>query len=496
MPEKYLHGVYGDLGASQNLIAEASASTAAYVGTLPVHLVADYTDLVNRPVALTNYADALRKVGYSDDWDSFTLCEAIDAHFSNSVQPVGPIFVINVLDPDTDRGTQQDLTLNFAAGRALIPGDKTILNTVTIAGKTAGVDYALSYDHGRGGILVQDLTGTMTGEVSATAYSVTPEAVTAADIVGTVDTTSKTGLQALSYIYTEYGAPPALALAPRWSKEKVVHDALMAVCQKLNGKFYVFALGDLPFTYTAGGSAVEVKDIASAVNARLALSFTGEAEKTAWPMGAKTTAIGEKHYHISTITAVVMQQTDLTNNGIPYESPSNKPVDLNGYYIEGTKPPSYDEEHANELNAAGITTIVNRGGAWRLWGPHTAAYEYNGVTDDRAVFDSSMRMLFYLINNFILRNGDLIDTPLSRNAIDSILDQENSRLDLLVASGALLHADVQFSPSENSTEQMMRGDFAFNIVTTTVPVIKSVTAILSYTDAGAVELANILREEV
>lgn len=496
MPDTYLHGVYGELGPSQNLIAEASPSSAAYIGTLPVHLVHDYTGTVNRPVALSNFSEALRKVGYSDDWDSFTLCEAIDAHFQNNIQPVGPIYVINVLDPDTARTATKTATITFANGIALIPGDKTILKTVAITDMEYGDDFTLTYDVTRGGIVVRDLTGTLSGEVEVSYNEVTPDAVTESTIIGTADTSEKTGIQALSFIYTKYGGPPTLALAPKWSKLKTVHDALLAACRKLNGKFYVFALTDLPFSYTAEGNTIAVDNIDAAIGARVGLDFTDEAEKTAWPMGAKTTSAGTKHYHISTVTAVAVQQTDMANGGVPYESPSNKTVDLNNYYIEGVGTPLYDEDQANVLNAGGITTIVNRGGTWRLWGPHTAAYTFGGTVDARAVFDSSMRMLYYCINSFIMRNADDIDRPLSRNAIDSILNSEKSILDMHVANGALLYADIQFVPSENSTAGMIVGDFVFSLAVTTVPVIKSIKGVLSYTSAGATELSNILQEEV
>lgn len=497
MPNEYLHGTYGELGASQNLIAVSSQTPVAYVGTLPVHLIADYSELVNRPIRVRNYSEAVRTVGYSDDWKSFTLCEAIDAHFSNSIQPIGPIYLINVLDPDTMRGAQEQTELTFSAGIAMIPGDKTILNTVELVGLTEGEDYSLEYVPAQKGIAIRDLKGTIAAPVTANYFTVSPEAVSESSIIGEVTDTGKTGLQAIGYLYSESGVVPAVVAAPGWSKEKNVHDAMVAVASKVNGKFYAFALSDIPMEYEQSGTTVEVKTISAAQVAQTTLGFMAESEKTAWPMAQKVDGNTAKVYHISTLTAVAMQQTDLANGGLPFTSPSNMPVDATGYYFDaGSTPPIYEEDQLNELNKQGITSIVRRGGTWRLWGPHTAAYKFGGDTDARAVFDSSMRMLYYVINDFLQRYADVIDTPLTRNAVDTILDSQNSIMDVWVAAGALLYADIQFVPSDNSTDDILDGDFKFRLAVTTTPMVKSITGVLSYSNAGVLELSQVLQEEV
>lgn len=496
MPDKYLHGMYPEIGESQNLIAEPTKTVAAYVCTLPVHLVQNYKGLVNRPIMLHNYGAALRQVGYSDDWDSFTGCEAIDAHFNNDILPVGPICMINVLNPDTMRGEQKTENLTFTNGRAFIEGDKTIISTVEITGKVLGQDYSLTYDVGRTGVIVRDLKGTIADSPECTYYVVDPSRVTESDIIGEVNESERTGIHAITYIYSQGGVVPSLVLAPKWSKNKAVHDAMIAAAHKLNGKFYAFALSDLPFKYMKGGAEQTVDTIAKAIDAREALGFTEESEKTAWPMGQKTVLDTAKRYHLSTIMAVTAQQTDAQTGGIPYHSPSNKPVDLNGFYIaEKDTQPLYEEEQLNELNAKGITTIVNRGGSWRLWGPHTAAYDFYGKTDERAIFDVSMRMLYFCINGFMVRNMDAIDGNLTKNEVDAILNTENGVMDSYVQGGALLYGNVNFVPSENPVENMVTGDFVFNLLVTTPKVIKSITGKISYTNAGVIDLVEILQED-
>ena len=50
------------------------------------------------------------KLGYAQNWADFTLCEAFAQHFDNTVGNVGPIYVVNVLDPDVHRVVWTPLT--------------------------------------------------------------------------------------------------------------------------------------------------------------------------------------------------------------------------------------------------------------------------------------------------------------------------------------------------------------------------------------------------
>ena len=80
----------------------------------------------------------------SEKWSKYTLCEAIEAHFNNRIGNVGPIYVINVLDPATMQGTEVSTQLTFANKKATITSDDIILSTFAIEGKTLGTDYTLS----------------------------------------------------------------------------------------------------------------------------------------------------------------------------------------------------------------------------------------------------------------------------------------------------------------------------------------------------------------
>ena len=94
----YRHGIYvSEQETSMIAPLNGTAGLQVVIGTAPVHLLADPAAAINKPLLVYSKAEAIAAVGYSDDFASFTLCEAISASFA--VVNVAPLVLINVLDP-------------------------------------------------------------------------------------------------------------------------------------------------------------------------------------------------------------------------------------------------------------------------------------------------------------------------------------------------------------------------------------------------------------
>jgi hypothetical protein len=158
----YKHGAYGEITKSKAVAAAQADTVLVYVGTAPVHLISGYSaaGIINTPVRLRNMDEARATFGYLDDWDSYTLCEAFAEHFNNSVANSGPIYVINVLDPDTQKDTQ--VTLNnqdLSDGPVKISnGHNVILDTVGVTGKVKGTNFDVSYDAEEDVVVITPIT--------------------------------------------------------------------------------------------------------------------------------------------------------------------------------------------------------------------------------------------------------------------------------------------------------------------------------------------------
>lgn len=484
MANEYLYGAYGHLGDSVAQSATQAGTTPVYVGCAPVNLIRGYGDLdvVNYPVKLSNLPNAQQTVGYSSNWDSFSLCEPINAHFNNTKGNIGPIYVINVLDPDVHRKADTTtVSLAFSNGRATIKSDTIILDTLALEGKVLGVDYAVDYNFTKGTVIINSIgTTKITGSVTASYNEVDPSMVETADIIGGVTAGGEySGLGALQLLYQEKYAVCNLLAAPGWSEIPEVYNAMVVAASQINGHWDAFVCGDIPLT--DGDEAVDT--IAKALAWKKENGYTNERSKVFWPMAKGTDG---NTYHLSTMAVVELMRADYSHDSVPMETCGNKTIPAAAQHFgEGSTNRGFDQVTAKELTSNGISTCVFWGGNWVLWGDHTAAYAYGADVDPRCIFDVSMRMLFHITNSFQREWGVVIDEPFTKQLRDRIINREQEKLDALVARGALIgNPSVLFLESENSTTDMMNGDFRWDIPVTPTPPLKSATVYVAYTDAG------------
>jgi len=481
----YKHGTYGELTASKVKSAATTDTVVVYVGAAPINLVRGYADaaLVNAPIKISNMVDAQTKVGYSDDWDGFSLCEAFAEHFDNTVGNVGPIYIINVLDPDTHRKAEETtISVAFSAGRGEFASSKIILDTIAIADKVEGVDFEVSYNYNSGKVVITSLNDSdrLNGDITVSFVEVDPTKIATADIVGQKTAAGAySGLASIALLYQKENVVANVIAAPGWSQIPAVYTAMVSAAKKINGHWDAFVVADIPLT----DDGASVDTIAKALAWKEANGYTSEFSKVCWPM--VTDGSGRK-FHLSTVTAATMQRVDIEHAGVPFESPSNKQIMATGQFFGADSPNmGYDQQTANGLNEKGITTAVYWGGQWVLWGPHTAAFAYGGDMDARAIFDVNIRMLMHITNGFQLRNGTRIDEPMDVNLKDAIINSEQEILDGYAGMGALLGTPtVLFVESENPEGNLMNGDFVWNINATPTAPFKSGTARVTYTDEG------------
>lgn len=476
---EYKHGTYGEFSPSIGAVPTDSGSIAVYVGTAPINLVRGYADkdLVNQPVKISNLSNAQSTVGYSDDWDTFTLCEAIKVHFDNSIGNVGPIVFINVLDPDTHRAaeavTQQ---ITFANGTAYIVSDKIIIDTLVLEGKTEGTDYEVEYDHNiKRVVLTSD---TITEAVTATYNVVDASGIDKLTIIGrSTDDGEYSGLGAVNLVYTGLNVVPNILAVPGWSHDKDVYAAMLKASTKINGHWDAFVNADMPV------EAGTLDTISAAIKWQEDNDYTAERSKIYWP---KWKGNDGNLYHLSVLGTWKMMQVDAENYDVPMESVSNKQI-LYGklYFGEGSKNKGYDQQTANKLNEKGITTATYWGGINVLWGPHTAAFEHGNITDNRAIFETSIRMMMHVTNSFQQEWGLTIDEPMTLALSETIKNREQEKLDALKSMGALVGDPVvEFLATDNTVDNLVQGDFVWSSRITPTPPFKSGTMRVAYTTDG------------
>lgn len=480
----YKHGTYGEFADSVAKTGTQSGTVVVYVGTAPVNLIRGYANagIVNGPVLLSSMDDVRTLMGYSADWSKFTLCEAFKVHFDNAAGNSGPIVAINVLDPTVHKkSTETTAALTFVNGRATINSNTIILDTLVLADKVEGTDFSIDYDFPKGQVIIDSIGSTkITGAVNATYSEIDTSGIDDETIVGGVTAGGAySGLGVVELVYQQFNLIPNLIAAPGWSEYPTVYEAMIKAGTKINGHWDSFVLADIPLV--DGSSNVDT--ISTAITWADTNGYNSERSKIFWPQAATS---GGEVYHLSTLAAWRMQLVDASHDGIPMETPSNKPAPVaRQYFGKGSLNRGFDQARSNDLNANGISTVVYFGGRWVLWGGHTAAYKFGLVSDSRVTFDNNIRMMMYITNSFQQEWAATIDEPMTIALSDTIKQREQEKADALVAIGALVGTPVvKFDATQNSADSMVEGNFTWDFSATPTPQFKSGTIRVAYTTDG------------
>lgn len=478
---EYLHGAYGQIQAVGSRVSTESQSAIVYVGTAPVHMVEGGAEFVNKPVLVNNIAEARKKLGYSDDFASYTLCEAMHVHFDRN--GVGPLVFINVLDPKKHVSDQSgSKSLKPENGRVNIAGaEKIILDTVTVkagsVAKVKGTDYTISYNCDKKLITIAEVQkGSLGTEALTISYQeIDPAAVTTDEVIGTSDGYGRnTGVFAVQNVYQETGFIPSFLLAPGFSSIPAVHSAMVDNSFKINGHWDAYLMVDIPIV--DGEKAVTLATAAEWKNAN---GYTKENETVYFPMASGTDG---KKYHLSTLAAANLQVLLSKQDGIPYRTASNTECGLieNLYLGESEVGRVFDDTIINSvLNKNGIASAAFVGGHWVIWGAHSADYNQDNA-DSINVAETNRMMLYYISNDFQRRRSKDVDKHLTMNDMQSIVAEEQARLDALMKIGALIYGEVELNASQDALSDIVNGDFSITFRVTATPLAKSLTAIVNW----------------
>ena len=431
-----------------------TAGLQVVVGTAPVNQAEDPQAVVNTPVAAYSFSEAVRLLGYSDDFKNYTLCQSMDASFR--VFAVAPVVFINVLDPEKHKKTYSNQDVKVEARKAKIAETGIFLNTLkVIVGESTELerdkDYLAEFTNA-GGVEITLFTTEKTEEANSLkveAEQLDPSMVNAEDIIGGYDaaTGKESGLEVIRQVYPKLGLIPGLLLAPGWSKDTAVAGLLAVKTESINGVYTCEAAIDLDTenvrVYTALKAAKEE------------LAVTHAHAILLWPK----LKLGEKTYDYSAVWAAMTAYTDAQNNDVPKKSPSNELLHTSAAVLADGTEVLLDSAQAELVNSYGIVTAINDNG-WKAWGNNTAAYP--ATTDPKDRWIACRRMMSWYRNHFILTFKEKVDDPAEPRLIESVIDSENLYLNSLTQTGDIAGGNIEFNEEENPTSSILNGKIVFH----------------------------------
>ena len=258
-------------------------------------------------------------------------------------------------------------------------------------------------------------------------------------------------------------------------------SAMLALCKNADGLYASYLVYDLPLTDSELNASNYVVPATIVKNKAISDMYS----TAVW--GQIRTSAG---HDISgaAVRAALMAKSD-ANYGVPARVAGNIEVPA----IQGVVGMKGEEKvlakiprsSANELSADGICTVRRRGSVYVTWGDHTSAFAGGNVTDELARFENRIRMNAMLKNRWVMKYESVIDSPLTLQMRNDIINAEQDYLNGLVAIGALIgEPKCEFIAESNPIDDIVQGNFTWNITVTETNPLKYMLARIAFSVAG------------
>ena len=207
----------------------------------------------------------------------------------------------------------------------------------------------------------------------------------------------------------------------------------------------------------------------------------------AWP----NVGVGDFRFPASVALAAAINATDGQYGGLPYVSPSNKPLPVTGAYcvvedsdgvaVKKSVFATRDDVNAY-LGAYGIVGFRNTAQGWVAWGDNTAAFP--GSTDAKDYMIPIRRMFNYVSNQFQVFADARVDLPLNLRQLEGVVKSFNQFLAGWVGFGALNAGSVELDKELNTTASLLAGTVYVRIRIAPPPAMVVIEGVLEYDVQG------------
>ena len=454
------------------------------VGTAPVQSAAKPAKS-NVPVLVTSWDEAVEKLGFSYDWESYTLCEFMYSHLQ--LFRAQPVIFCNINDPASMKREEAAADYTVADHRVAVSVD-AIADTIKVsvaegAGETAATralerdtDYSILYDRDDTDTyvciveLLEDGSAYDAETVSVAYSAADPKTATVADVVD--------GVAQVDACLTAVGLVPDLVAAPGWSHNTVVAAVMATKAAAINGLFKGKAVIDAD---SGEDGVTEYSQLSGYKNKN---NFVDVDQIICWPM----VQLGDYRFHLSTQLCGLMATVDAGNRGIPYESPSNKNLKMDACVLKDGTPVNLTWNQVDLIAGSwGVVTAVNfLDSGWVAKGNYTACYP--GNTDVKDQFIPVSRMFDFIGNTLIRTFWSKLDKPMTPALRDSILQTCNIWLGGLTGGGYLYGARAEMLAEENPLTSLLDGIITLHIYNAPPVPAQEIDFILEY-DVSYMETA-------
>ena len=278
-----------------------------------------------------------------------------------------------------------------------------------------------------------------------------PSAVTASDIIGTVDSTTgkRTGLQIMDELYSRFGFTAKIILVPVYCEQSAVMAEMIAKAEKHRA----MALIDAP-------AGLTVQQVINERGTGGQLNTSSYRAVICYPhlKVYDTATDSERLEPFSQRLAGVIAKVD-HEKGYWWSPSNNEILGITGMERPITASITDPQSETNILNENGIVTVFNSfGTGYRVWGNRSAAFP---AQTDPKNFISVRRTADIIAESIEFSTMQFLDRPITV-VIDGVLSMVNAFIRTLIGRGALVDGKCWFPKDKNPPDQLAAGRLVFD----------------------------------
>ncbi len=447
-----LHGIDTIREQAKQPLQDTQTDIVCVLGTVPTFLLDSNAVTLNQPIPIRNYQDVAKYAG--KNLPDFTMYDALETILTESGGAT--IYMINVFNSSVHKTSVSDEEYSPVAAKFDI-NHVGITNLVITSNEDTAeldVDYTVSVNK-------QSTTIRLISEDFINAEAVTcsydyadVSKVSAADIIGTVDANgNKTGSKAIKNITQLFGDDINIIIAPKYSAEKSVRDALVDLAEELKARTYL----DCP-QGTSVNSAIVARTNASSIdltcsskNAYMALPWVYRYNQyidsnVLSPISPVLAGLRVKLNRVADVATSIDNTKSVTTIGLefPVEFILNK-----------------ENTESNALNAAGVGTVINWKGSFRIWGARNCAYPSETGIE---TFDSVIDTANFIEKTIETGSFECVGAKVTRAFIDNVTETIKAKFNNWKnpEMGLILDGDVWYDEAMNPAQDVANGKIVFS----------------------------------
>jgi len=446
----YLHGVETIVNTTGPVpVTVIKSGVIGLVGIAPI-------GPLNTLTAVNNPTDAAQ---FGSPLTGFSIPQALAAIFK---QGAASVLVINVFDPASssmyDQITNEAQTVT--GGKLKLAYSPTSAVTIKKADGTTDTTLVKDTDYTLDVYGNYTVISTNADQANATVLKFTykklkPAGITSSVIIGANTSGVRTGIKCWELAKNTFGYNPKILIAPGYSSVNAVATELISQADA----FRAITLLDAPAATTVAG-AIAGRGVSGTIN----FNTSSKRAMLLYPYLKQYDIATDSNvdYPYSQFMAGIIAATDAAK-GYWY-SPSNKEIaGIVGAERNISAGANDANTDANQLNAAGITSIFNTFGTGiRTWGNRSAAYPTVTTADNFIAVQRTADVVHESLENAALQ---FIDLPINQALIDTIRETGNAFIRTLIQRGALITGSrIEFDKAKNTPVQIAAGQLTFDIV--------------------------------